>query len=85
MDTTIYPTIARRSDDPGDRDEETGADTRTPSVINKPEAKEKSSRDSVSTATFRDFLLKPELLRALIDCGFEQPSEGNQQRHARGV
>ncbi|KAG0356246.1 Suppressor of the cold-sensitive snRNP biogenesis mutant brr1-1 [Podila minutissima] len=78
MDTTIYPTIARRSDDPGDRDEETGADTRTPSVINKPEAKEKSSRDSVSTATFRDFLLKPELLRALIDCGFEQPSEVQQ-------
>jgi|TARA_B110000483_G_scaffold59259_1_gene73926 ATP-dependent RNA helicase UAP56/SUB2 len=26
---------------------------------------------------FRDFLLKPELLRAIVDCGFEHPSEGN--------
>jgi ATP-dependent RNA helicase UAP56/SUB2 len=25
---------------------------------------------------FRDFLLKPELLRAIVDCGFEHPSEG---------
>jgi len=24
---------------------------------------------------FRDFLLKPELLRAIVDCGFEHPSE----------
>ncbi|EEE54781.1 hypothetical protein OsJ_02178 [Oryza sativa Japonica Group] len=24
----------------------------------------------------RDFLLKPELLRAIQDCGFEHPSEG---------
>ncbi|KAI3988492.1 hypothetical protein MKX01_026306 [Papaver californicum] len=26
---------------------------------------------------FRDFLLKPELLRAIVDSGFEHPSEGN--------
>jgi ATP-dependent RNA helicase UAP56/SUB2 len=25
---------------------------------------------------FKDFLLKPELLRAIQDCGFEHPSEG---------
>lgn len=25
---------------------------------------------------FRDFLLKPELLRAISDLGFEHPSEG---------
>ena len=25
---------------------------------------------------FKDFLLKPELLRAIVDCGFEHPSEG---------
>ena len=24
---------------------------------------------------FKDFLLKPELLRAIVDCGFEHPSE----------
>jgi hypothetical protein len=28
------------------------------------------------SAGFRDFLLKPELLRAIVDCGFEHPSEG---------
>uniref|UniRef100_A0A674NPD8 RNA helicase n=1 Tax=Takifugu rubripes TaxID=31033 RepID=A0A674NPD8_TAKRU len=27
------------------------------------------------TAGFRDFLLKPELLRAIVDCGFEHPSK----------
>ena len=28
------------------------------------------------TSNFRDFILKPELLRAVVDCGFEHPSEG---------
>jgi ATP-dependent RNA helicase UAP56/SUB2 len=27
------------------------------------------------TSNFRDFILKPELLRAVTDCGFEHPSE----------
>lgn len=30
----------------------------------------------VHASGFRDFLLKPELLRAIVDCGFEHPSEG---------
>jgi len=25
---------------------------------------------------FKDFLLKPEILRSIVDCGFEHPSEG---------
>jgi len=29
----------------------------------------------IHTSNFRDFLLKPELLRAVVDCGFENPSE----------
>lgn len=29
---------------------------------------------SIHSSGFRDFLLKPELLRAIIDCGFEHPS-----------
>eukprot|EP00124_Ichthyophonus_hoferi_P000908 Ihof_evm17s39 gene=Ihof_evmTU17s39 len=29
----------------------------------------------IHTSGFRDFLLKPELLRAIVDCGFEHPSE----------
>lgn len=29
----------------------------------------------IHSSGFRDFLLKPELLRAVVDCGFEHPSE----------
>lgn len=32
----------------------------------------------IHSTGFRDFLLKPELLRAIGDCGFEHPSEGTQ-------
>ena len=32
---------------------------------------------SIHSSGFKDFLLKPELLRAIMDCGFEHPSEGN--------
>ena len=31
---------------------------------------------------FKDFLLKPEILRAIVDCGFEHPSEGARARGA---
>ena len=31
---------------------------------------------SIHSSGFRDFLLKPEILRAIVDCGFEHPSEG---------
>ena len=30
----------------------------------------------IHTSGFKDFLLKPELMRAIQDCGFEHPSEG---------
>ena len=30
----------------------------------------------IHSTGFKDFLLKPELLRAIVDCGFEHPSEG---------
>ncbi|KAB8337093.1 hypothetical protein FH972_021397 [Carpinus fangiana] len=30
---------------------------------------------TATTSQFRDFLLKPELLRAIADCGFEHPSK----------
>jgi hypothetical protein len=35
---------------------------------------------SIHASGFKDFLLKPELLRAIMDCGFEHPSEGLFQR-----
>lgn len=30
----------------------------------------------VHSSGFRDFMLKPEILRAVVDCAFEHPSEG---------
>jgi ATP-dependent RNA helicase UAP56/SUB2 len=36
----------------------------------------KGSYVGIHATGFRDFLLKPELLRAITDCGFEHPSEG---------
>lgn len=36
----------------------------------------KGSYVGIHSTGFRDFLLKPELLRAIADCGFEHPSEG---------
>merc|ERR1711865_194653 len=35
----------------------------------------KGSYAAIHASGFRDFLLKPELLRAIVDCGFEHPSE----------
>ena len=32
------------------------------------------SYSGVHSTSFRDFLLKPELLKAITDCGFEHPS-----------
>uniref|UniRef100_H2ZY90 RNA helicase n=1 Tax=Latimeria chalumnae TaxID=7897 RepID=H2ZY90_LATCH len=50
----------------------------------------KGSYVSIHSSGFRDFLLKPELLRAIVDCGFEHPSEGTGShlclfRHLQGV
>ena len=36
----------------------------------------KGSYVGIHATGFKDFLLKPELLRAIVDCGFEHPSEG---------
>jgi len=35
----------------------------------------KGSYVSIHSSGFRDFLLKPEILRSIVDCGFEHPSE----------
>merc|ERR1711953_330005 len=37
--------------------------------------KKKGNFAAIHSSGFRDFLLKPELLRAIVDCGFEHPSE----------
>lgn len=36
----------------------------------------KGSYVGIHSTGFRDFLLKPELVRAITDAGFEHPSEG---------
>ena len=36
----------------------------------------------IHSSGFKDFLLKPELLRAIVDCGFEHPSEGMRVKGA---
>jgi len=35
----------------------------------------KGTYASIHSSGFRDFLLKPEVLRSIVDCGFEHPSE----------
>jgi len=42
----------------------------------KTEAGAKGSYVGIHATGFRDFLLKPELLNAIGECGFEHPSEG---------
>ncbi len=55
-------------------DEQTGnaVETTNTSNNNAIETK-KGGYVSIHSSGFRDFLLKPELLRAIIDCGFEHP------------
>jgi len=59
--------------DAGDdaKDEKKNAEKRT-------EVK-KGSYAGIHSSGFRDFLLKSELLRAITDCGFEHPSEVQQE------
>jgi len=46
------------------------------SAVEKKDGPVKKGYVGIHSTGFRDFLLKPELLRAIGDCGFEHPSEG---------
>lgn len=48
--------------------------TETPAESAAPAKDVKGTYVSIHSSGFRDFLLKPELLRAIVDCGFEHPS-----------
>ena len=54
-------------------------DLQTEGAKNGVEAKKegtvKGNYVSIHSSGFRDFLLKPEILRSIVDCGFEHPSE----------
>merc|ERR1712035_225894 len=56
-----------------EEDEEPQGAPESGTPANKKEVK--GSYVSIHSSGFRDFLLKPELLRAIVDCGFEHPSE----------
>lgn len=64
--TTAAPVVATNGD-------ATKGDLEAPAAAN---ADKKGSYVGIHSTGFRDFLLKPELLRAITDCGFEHPSEG---------
>ena len=36
----------------------------------------KTSDKNIYSSSFRDYSLKPEITRAIADCGFEEPSQG---------
>lgn len=55
-----------------EEEEATEADAATA----KDAAQNKKGYVGIHATGFKDFLLKPELLRAIQDCGFEHPSEG---------
>lgn len=56
--------------------EQAGANGADEAVVQDSKKGVKGSYVSIHSSGFRDFLLKPELLRAIVDCGFEHPSEG---------
>ncbi|KAI9487600.1 MAG: ATP-dependent RNA helicase uap56 [Benjaminiella poitrasii] len=60
---------------------ETAAVQQTDSLTADDEDKKdkKGSYVGIHSTGFRDFLLKPELLRSIVDCGFEHPSEVQQE------
>jgi ATP-dependent RNA helicase UAP56/SUB2 len=45
----------------------------------KDDQSKKAGYVGIHATGFKDFLLKPELFRAVVDCGFEHPSEGEHQ------
>lgn len=61
----------------GDQQNDTNQGAEEP----KKEVKAKGAYTSIHSSGFRDFLLKPELMRAIQDCGFEHPSEGTANRN----
>ena len=55
-----------------------GASAGAPAASGADEGNKKGSYVGIHSTGFRDFLLKPELLRAISDLGFEHPSEVQQ-------
>lgn len=65
-------------------EEETETTVETQAVKDHAKKDVKGTYVSIHSSGFRDFLLKPELLRAIVDCGFEHPSEGKRANNFVG-
>lgn len=64
------------NDDLLDYEDEEQTEQVVTEVAEPPKKDVKGTYVSIHSSGFRDFLLKPEILRAIVDCGFEHPSEG---------
>ena len=64
------------NDDLLDYEDEEQTETTVAETQEAPKKDVKGTYVSIHSSGFRDFLLKPEILRAIVDCGFEHPSEG---------
>lgn len=64
------------NDDLLDYEEEEQTETAVAEIAEPVKKDVKGTYVSIHSSGFRDFLLKPEILRAIVDCGFEHPSEG---------
>lgn len=64
------------NDDLLDYEDEEQTETTIVEAVDAPKKAVKGTYVSIHSSGFRDFLLKPEILRAIVDCGFEHPSEG---------
>lgn len=67
--TTSSAAVSKAGAAAGQKTSANGAD---PSTI-------KKGYVAIHSSGFRDFLLKPELMKAIVDCGFEHPSEVQHQ------
>lgn len=56
-----------------EEEEQTATNGSSATAANAVAETKKGGYVSIHSSGFRDFLLKPELLRAIIDCGFEHP------------
>jgi ATP-dependent RNA helicase UAP56/SUB2 len=63
------------TDAPPATDASNGAEA-TAGAVSKAAGDKKGTYSGHHASGFRDFLLKPELIRAITDCGFEHPSQG---------
>lgn len=64
------------NDDLLDYEDEEQTEQAVADSVDQPKKDVKGTYVSIHSSGFRDFLLKPEILRAIVDCGFEHPSEG---------